>query len=54
MSKPLPIFDRRIFWDVDFDDQCYDGKSGFIEAKGSHPTRFMSSIGCGSGRCASH
>jgi hypothetical protein len=30
MSKPQPIFDRRIFWDVDFDKLDYDGKSGFI------------------------
>lgn len=30
MSKPRPIFDRRIFWDVDFDRLDCDGKSGFI------------------------
>jgi hypothetical protein len=30
MSKPLPIFARRIFWDVDFDKLDYDGKASFI------------------------
>lgn len=29
-TKPHPIFDRRIFWDVDFDRLDYGGKSGFI------------------------
>jgi hypothetical protein len=30
MSKPLPVFARRIFWDVDFDKLDYDGKASFI------------------------
>ncbi len=25
-----PVFDRRIFWDVDFDKLDYDGKANFI------------------------
>ena len=32
MSQPkqYPQFDRRIFWDVNFDTLDYDGKAGFI------------------------
>jgi hypothetical protein len=30
MSKPFPVFARRIFWDVDFDKLDYDGKASFI------------------------
>ncbi|MBL7980861.1 MAG: hypothetical protein JNL52_03535 [Flavobacteriales bacterium] len=30
MSKPRPVFERRIFWDVDFDKLDYDGKANFI------------------------
>lgn len=30
MSKPSPVFARRIFWDVDFDKLDYEGKASFI------------------------
>lgn len=30
MSKPHPIFDRRIFWDVDFDKLDYAAEASFI------------------------
>jgi hypothetical protein len=30
MSKPLPIFDRRIFWDVDFDKLDHEADAAFI------------------------
>jgi hypothetical protein len=30
MSKPHPIFDRRIFWDVDFDKLDYEVDAAFI------------------------
>lgn len=29
-QKPKPIFDRRIFWDVDFDKLDYDAKWKFV------------------------
>lgn len=29
-DKQKPAFDRRIFWDVNFDSLDYDGKSSFI------------------------
>ena len=29
-SPKKPIFERRIFWDVDFDKLDYDGKASFI------------------------
>jgi hypothetical protein len=29
-TKPFPIFNRRIFWDVNFDKLDYDGKANFI------------------------
>ena len=29
-TKPKPIFDRRIFWDVAFDQIDYDHKSAFV------------------------
>lgn len=29
-SKQKPVFQRRIFWDVDFDRLDYDGKANFI------------------------
>ena len=28
--KPKPVFNRRIFWDVNFDTLDYDGKASFI------------------------
>jgi hypothetical protein len=28
--KNIPLFDKRIFWDVAFDKLDYDGKSSFI------------------------
>ncbi len=28
--KPRPVFDRRIFWDVDFDRLDYDAKWRFV------------------------
>ena len=30
VDKPKPIFQRRIFWDVDFDRIDYDAKAGFV------------------------
>jgi hypothetical protein len=30
MPKPKPVFNRRIFWDVNFDKLDYDGKASFI------------------------
>jgi hypothetical protein len=29
-TKPKPIFDKRIFWDVAFDQIDYDQKSAFV------------------------
>ncbi len=29
-AKPKPIFDKRIFWDVDFERLNYDDKRSFI------------------------
>ena len=29
-TKPIPVFARRIFWDVDFDKLDYEGKAEFI------------------------
>lgn len=29
-TREKPAFDRRIFWDVDFDQLDYDGKANFI------------------------
>lgn len=29
-TKPFPIFNRRIFWDVNFDKLDYNGKANFI------------------------
>ena len=29
-SKPKPVFNRRIFWDVDFDKLDYDKKANFV------------------------
>ena len=29
-QKPLPKFDRRIFWDVDFDQLDYENRANFI------------------------
>ncbi len=29
-EKSKPIFNRRIFWDVDFDKIDYDGKASFV------------------------
>lgn len=28
--KPKPIFDKRIFWDVNFENIDYDAKAGFV------------------------
>lgn len=28
--KPKPIFDKRVFWDVDFEKLDYDAKASFI------------------------
>jgi hypothetical protein len=30
MKKPKPIFEKRIFWDVDFERIDYDTKSNFV------------------------
>ncbi len=30
MEKVKPIFHRRIFWDVDFDNLDYDAKANFV------------------------
>jgi hypothetical protein len=30
MDKAKPIFHRRIFWDVDFDNLDYDAKASFV------------------------
>lgn len=30
MERPAPVFDRRIFWDVDFDRIDYDAKATFV------------------------
>ncbi len=30
MQKQKPIFNKRIFWDVDFEKLDYDGKASFI------------------------
>ena len=30
MQKQKPIFEKRIFWDVDFNKLDYDGKASFI------------------------
>ena len=30
MEKAKPIFHRRIFWDVDFDNLDYDAKANFV------------------------
>jgi hypothetical protein len=32
-NKSFPVFDKRIFWDVNFDTLDYDGKDGFIIEK---------------------
>ncbi len=29
-AKPIPIFNKRIFWDVNFDNLDYDKKANFI------------------------
>lgn len=29
-SKNKPVFNKRIFWDVNFDNMDYDGKASFI------------------------
>lgn len=29
-KKPKPVFDKRIFWDVDFENMDYDVKSRFV------------------------
>ncbi len=29
-SKPKPIFDKRIFWDVNFENIDYDAKAKFV------------------------
>ena len=29
-KKEYPVFERRIFWDVNFDNLDYDGKANFI------------------------
>jgi len=29
-QKNKPVFDRRIFWDVNFDKLDYDGKASFV------------------------
>lgn len=33
-SKQKPVFQRRIFWDVDFDKLDYDRKANFIIERG--------------------
>ena len=30
IKKEIPVFHRRIFWDVDFDNLDYDGKASWI------------------------
>ena len=30
MEKPKPIFEKRIFWDVNFEKIDYDGKANFV------------------------
>lgn len=30
MEKPKPIFERRIFWDVNFEQIDYDAKANFV------------------------
>ena len=30
MKKEHPVFNKRIFWDVNFDTLDYDGKAAFI------------------------
>ncbi len=30
MEKPKPIFEKRIFWDVDFEKIDYDAKANFV------------------------
>jgi len=30
VKKPKPVFNRRIFWDVDFDKLNYDRKANFV------------------------
>ena len=30
MKKPKPIFEKRIFWDVDFERIDYDAKANFV------------------------
>jgi hypothetical protein len=29
-EKPKPIFHKRIFWDVDFENLDYDAKANFV------------------------
>ena len=29
-TQPIPVFARRIFWDVDFDKLDYEGKADFV------------------------
>jgi len=30
MTKPIPIFDKQIFWDINFDNIDYKGNANFI------------------------
>ncbi len=30
MDKPKPVFDKRIFWDVSFEQLDYDAKANFV------------------------
>ncbi|MBN8578518.1 MAG: hypothetical protein KF775_09960 [Cyclobacteriaceae bacterium] len=30
MEKPKPVFNRRIFWDINFDNLDYDLRSSFV------------------------
>jgi nicotinamide mononucleotide adenylyltransferase len=30
MDKPKPVFDKRIFWDVNFEQLDYDAKASFV------------------------
>jgi hypothetical protein len=30
MEKPKPIFEKRIFWDVNFEKIDYDAKANFV------------------------
>jgi len=30
MDKPKPVFDKRIFWDVNFEQLDYDAKANFV------------------------